>query len=129
MCGELEKLIKGAGQEHLLRFINELSAEEKEAFVSELSAVNWAQIPQLAAEYVVKRPDISIPSDLAPATFFPLVPAYGSMAELYAAADAKGVELLKAGKVCCLTVAGGQGCLSSLYSRPKRNSCRSLLEM
>ena len=109
MCGELEKLIKSAGQEHLLRFINELSAEEKEAFVSELSAVNWAQIPQLAAEYVVKRPDISIPSDLAPATFFPLVPADGSMAELYAAADAKGVELLKAGKVCCLTVAGGQG--------------------
>lgn len=109
MCGELEKAIRAAGQEHLLRFWAELSVEEKESFAEQLAAVNWTQIPQLAAEYVVKRPDISIPSDLAPAAFFPLLPADDAMAKLYADADAKGVELLKSGKVCCLTVAGGQG--------------------
>ncbi|MBQ9787390.1 MAG: UTP--glucose-1-phosphate uridylyltransferase [Lentisphaeria bacterium] len=109
MCGKLENLIKEAGQEHLLRFTADLSAGELAAFEAELSAVNWAEIPRLAAEYVLKKPEISIPSDLAPAAFYPLTPADAAQKELYAAADAKGKELLKAGKVCCLTVAGGQG--------------------
>ena len=109
MDENLKKMISDAGQEHLLCYIDELSAEEKRVFIEQLAAVDWPQIPQLAADYVLKRPEISIPADLTPAQFFPLTPADSATAELYAAADAKGAELLRAGKVCCLTVAGGQG--------------------
>ena len=106
---ELEKAIRNAGQEHLLRYISELGADELKDFTAELEAVNWKDIPDLAKEYVLKRPEITIPSDLSPAGFFPLNPVDEQMAELYKSAEAKGAELLKAGKVCCLTVAGGQG--------------------
>ncbi len=109
MNENLKKAIIAAGQGHLLRYTGELSQEELAQFTAQLEAVDWSQIPALSAEYVLKRPDISIPSDLAPAEFFPLCPADGKMSELYQAADARGVELLKNGKVCCLTVAGGQG--------------------
>ena len=109
MFEELKKRIISAGQEHLLRFIDTLTAAESDAYFAQLSAVNWEELPRLAAEYVLTRPEISIPDDLVPAKFFPLVPDSSETAELYAQADAKGEELLKNGKVCCLTVAGGQG--------------------
>ncbi|MBE6376135.1 MAG: UDPGP type 1 family protein [Lentisphaerae bacterium] len=109
MCENLKNAIIAAGQEHLLRFIDELSPVEKAAYIEQLTAVDWQQIPSLAAEYVLKRPEVSIPDDLTPAQFFPLLAKDEAMSELYAKADAKGVELLRAGKVCCLTVAGGQG--------------------
>ena len=105
----LKQAIIAAGQEHLLRFIDNLSAGELAQFTEQLAAIDWAQIPALSAEYVLKRPDIAIPADLAPAEFFPLKPADAAMQKLYCDADSKGVELLKNGKVCCLTVAGGQG--------------------
>jgi UDP-N-acetylglucosamine/UDP-N-acetylgalactosamine diphosphorylase len=106
---KLTKMIIDAGQEHLLRYVPELSAEELECFSEELAAVNWDQLPELAKKYVLNRPEITIPDDLTPAEFFPLEPADSDMAALYSAAEEKGVEMLKAGKVCCLTVAGGQG--------------------
>ncbi|MBE6398910.1 MAG: UDPGP type 1 family protein [Lentisphaerae bacterium] len=109
MDGNLLAAIRNAGQEQVLRFYGELSAESQQEFEAQLAQVNWQELPRLAAEYVVKRPETVIPADLAPAEFFPLEPADSAMSELYQRADAKGVELLRAGKVCCLTVAGGQG--------------------
>lgn len=109
MNDELKNAIFAAGQEHLLRFVEELSAEEKSVYMEQLAAIDWANIPALAAEYVLKRPEVAIPADLSPAVFFPLQAKDEAMAELYSRADAKGVELLRQGKVCCLTVAGGQG--------------------
>ena len=106
---ELKNAIIAAGQGELLKFWDDLTEAEKSAFAGELAAVDWAQIPRLAAEYVLKRPEMAIPDDLTPAEFFPLAPATEAQAELYRRAEAKGIELLKNGKVCCLTVAGGQG--------------------
>lgn len=109
MKESLKKSIIDAGQEHLLRYTGEASEADMAAYVAQLEAVDWQQIPQLAADYVLSRPEIAIPEDLSPAQFFPLLPVDSSMEQYYAAADAKGVELLEKGKVCCLTVAGGQG--------------------
>lgn len=109
MDGNLLAAIRNAGQEQVLRFYGELSAESQQEFEAQLAQVNWQELPRLAAEYVVKRPETVIPADLAPAEFFPLEPADSAMSDLYRRADAEGEKLLRAGKVCCLTVAGGQG--------------------
>lgn len=109
MDKKLMQAVAEAGQEHLLRYISELDSQSAAVFEKQLGDVNWENIPALAAEYVVCRPEISIPDDLKPAEFYPLKPADDATAALYCKADAKGVELLKNGKVCCLTVAGGQG--------------------
>ena len=105
ICIELEKRIVASGQEHLLKYFDELDNAGKEKFAGQLAEVNWENIPVLAQEYVLKRPETAIPADLAPADYYRLQ----GNDELFARAEAQGVELLKQGKVCCLTVAGGQG--------------------
>ena len=105
----LKSAIRNAGQEHLLRFWDELEPAARERYAAQLAEIDWEAIPKLAAEYVLRRPETSIPDDLAPAGFFPLEPRDAAARAYYAAAEAKGKELLRQGKVCCLTVAGGQG--------------------
>ena len=102
---ELEARIKAAGQEHLLRYFNELDDAGREKLTGQLLEINWEDIPFLAKDYVLKRPETAIPEDLAPADYYRLQ----GNDELFAHAEAKGGELLRQGKLCCLTVAGGQG--------------------
>lgn len=105
----LIQTIKSAGQEHLLKYWNELSEEKQKSFAEQLSAVDFSVLPGLIKDYVINRPVTSIPEDLHPAEFFPAVPGNAEQEALYSKAIARGVELLRAGRVCCLTVAGGQG--------------------
>ena len=104
---ELRARIAGAGQLHLLRFFDDLTPDEQAGFIAQLENIDWEAVPDLAAGYVLKRPETAIPGDLAPAEYFRL--ADRSKDLLYSEAEARGIELLKQGKVCCLTVAGGQG--------------------
>lgn len=103
----LKNRIAAAGQLHLLEWFNELDDNSRAGYISQLENVDWEAIPQLAADYVLKRPETAIPDDLSPAQYFRLTDS--AMSDRYAEADAAGVALLKQGKVCCLTVAGGQG--------------------
>ncbi len=109
MKTSLKEAIIQASQEQILRYFDELDNAGKENFVSQLEAIDWKLIPRLAQEYVLKRPETTIPDDLSPAEFFPLHPADAAMEKLYADAVAEGEKLLRDGKICCLTVAGGQG--------------------
>lgn len=105
----LANAITTAGQADLLRFWETLTEEQQSAFASQLAGVNWQEMPRLIAEYVLQRPRTTIPEDLGPAPYFPLKPRNAEEKALYDRARARGVELLRAGKVSCLTVAGGQG--------------------
>ncbi len=102
---ELDKF----GQSHLLKFYDSLSDEDKQSLLKELSDIDFAEMDKLIKEYVLNKPKTAIPADLGPAPFYPLIPKNAEQAKLYSDAKARGVELLKAGKVSCLTVAGGQG--------------------
>ena len=102
LAPELRAAIEKAGQSHLLEYSSELLA-------AQLKEIDWELLPELIANYVVKKPQISIPEDLQPAPYFPLVPRNKEEEEKKARAQALGIELLKSGKAACLTVAGGQG--------------------
>ena len=106
---ELLKKTAVAGQEQLLRFWNELSDAEREELAAQIEAIDFSVMANLIREYVLNKPKTEIPDDLGPAPYFPLVPRDAEQAALYKRAIERGVELLKAGKVSCLTVAGGQG--------------------
>ena len=99
---KIKTAIIAAGQEHLLAYDSPQLAEQ-------LCAVDWEALPGLIADYVMRKPEAVIPSDVAPAPYFPLVPRTDEEEKRKHAAFDKGVELLKQGKVACLTVAGGQG--------------------
>ena len=101
--------IKTAGQSEVLRFWDELDEAGRRKLSGQLAGINWQELPALIRDYVINKPQTAIPDDLAPASFFPLVPEDDATRELYRRAVAAGVEALRGGRVCCLTVAGGQG--------------------
>lgn len=108
MYRRLLSLVLPRGQEHVLRFWPELSAREKEALESDLSALPWELIDQLIQTHVVKKPVVAVPIHLAPAPVMPVLPG-SELTELYSQARAEGERWLRAGRVAAFTVAGGQG--------------------
>lgn len=96
-------------QEQLLRFWPELSPAQQEKLAGQLEAIDFNEMDKLIRDYVLVRPKTRIPEDLGPAPYFPLVPKDEAQRALYQRAAERGAELLRAGKVSCLTVAGGQG--------------------
>lgn len=101
--------IRAADQEHLLAFWHELDEAAQEKFAAQLEAVDFALLAKLIPEYVLRRPAAALPQRLAPAPYFPLEPRNAAECDYYRQADRRGGELLSAGKVAVLTVAGGQG--------------------
>ena len=101
--------LKNAGQLEILRFWDELDEAGQQKLAGQLAGINWAELPGLIRDYVLNKPRTVIPDDLAPAAFFPLVPKDAATRELYRRAAAAGEKALRDGRVCCLTVAGGQG--------------------
>ena len=99
---ELKSAVIAAGQEHLLEYDSPWLEEQ-------LKAIDWQALPGLAAEYVLKKPRVTIPDDVKPAPYFPLTPRTEDEKQRQEAARKRGEELLRQGKVACLTVAGGQG--------------------
>ena len=106
---ELFAKLSAAGQEQVLAYWNELSDAERQELASQLDAIDFVELGKLIQSYVLQRPKTEIPEDLGPAPYFPLVPRDAEQQALYDRARARGEELLRAGKVSCLTVAGGQG--------------------
>ncbi len=106
---KLRAALADAGQSQLLRFESELNEEQQKKLAGQLRDIDWEQLPKWVAEYVLRRPETAIPSDLSPTPYFPLEPRDAAEKAYYAEAEKRGRELIAAGKVCCLTVAGGQG--------------------
>jgi UDP-N-acetylglucosamine/UDP-N-acetylgalactosamine diphosphorylase len=109
MYQELHDKLSKYGQQHLLKFWNELDSSRQENLAGQLNGIDWENLTAQIKRYVLKQPDAAIPHDLSPAPYFPLHPKESDLTELYKQAIAKGHELLHAGKVAALTVAGGQG--------------------
>ena len=101
--------LKNAGQLEVLRFWDELDAAEQRKLADQLAGINWEELPGLIRDYVLNKPKTVIPDDLAPAAFFPLIPKDAAARDLYCRAAKAGEKALRDGRVCCLTVAGGQG--------------------
>lgn len=105
----LVSLLRPWGQEHLLRFWGALAPADRVQLVAQISAVDWEQMDCWIREYVLRKPEFSVPEGLAPAPYYPLIPEDEEQRRLYASARARGAELLRAGRVAGFTVAGGQG--------------------
>ncbi len=107
---DLRARLDSIGQGHLLRFVDELTDDQRSGLLAQIAGLDLEKLPALIGAYVTSKPDLAPTGDLAPA---PLYAADGTVggggtwdrAEAYAAGEA----IIKAGKVACFTVAGGQG--------------------
>src|SRR5687768_6457086 len=104
----LRQSLASAGQEHLLRFYESLPPAGQTKLEGQLAQLDLSLLSSLANEYVKRKPEITLPKEIKPVMPYPRTPASGQEKQ-YADALARGVELLKAGKVGAFLVAGGQG--------------------
>ena len=97
------------GQDHLLRYYDELSPAEQAGLREQIATVDFGQIDEWMERYVRNTPRFAPAGDIAPAEIVPAKPTDPSAARRHAEARIRGQELIEAGKVAAFVVAGGQG--------------------
>ncbi|MBA3452636.1 MAG: UDPGP type 1 family protein [Deltaproteobacteria bacterium] len=107
----LRARLDAAGQGHVLRHWDELDDAGRARLADQLAALDLSLLQRLAAEYVVRRPDAALPTQIEPVETYPQQPAPGDVTRtaMYRDARARGLALLHEGKVGAFLVAGGQG--------------------
>ncbi len=98
--------LEGVGQGHLLAFVDELDGAARSELLADIEALPLERVPGLVEEYVKHRPSFEIdPSSIEP-------PTSVSFDDPELDRDryrSKGEDVIRAGKLAALTVAGGQG--------------------
>ncbi|MCJ8328394.1 MAG: UDPGP type 1 family protein [Lentisphaeria bacterium] len=116
--------VKAHGQEQLLNFIDELDDISKATILEQIERLDWQEIPSLIENYVLQNPDYKLPENLDPAAYYPFHPETAEQREKYSEAERCGADLIRAGKLACFTVAGGQGTRLG-HDGPKGSFCVS----
>ena len=96
-------------QDQALRFWEQLPPQGRERLAGQLSSLDPKLVSDLAEQYVRNKPPVAIPKDIQPVKAYPRHPNTPELKELYERAKARGLELVKEGKVGAFLVAGGQG--------------------
>ncbi|MGA2265970.1 MAG: UDPGP type 1 family protein [Phycisphaerae bacterium] len=105
----IRKTLEKHGQSHLLRFYDELSDRQRTVLLEQLAALDFDQMDALIARYAQRGPALELKGRIRPPLVVPTKPTTPAEQAEHKAARAKGRELLAAGKVAALMVAGGQG--------------------
>ena len=104
----LERLRKH-GQDHLVRWWDELAEPQRCGFVRELESIDFEQLDSLISKYVQRDPEVGIdPSRVRPIEVERLPQTDGERVARRRAAEV-GMEALSAGEVGIVLVAGGSG--------------------
>jgi UDP-N-acetylglucosamine/UDP-N-acetylgalactosamine diphosphorylase len=104
----LRRLAADAGQDHVFRFWGDLPEEGRRQLLAQFAEVDFEELAELIDLHVTERRPPELPPDLEPAPFIPL-PTTDAERSRRDAMRQKGEELLAAGKVAPMVVAGGQG--------------------
>ncbi len=106
---DLRDTLAAVEQSHVLAFFDGLTADQQRSLVEQLEGIDLGALPALIAEYVTGTPHAALPADIQPAPYYPNDPDSAFHPWDSARFRAEGEALLRAGKVACFTVAGGQG--------------------
>ena len=118
--GNLTSALRACGQEHLLRFWDELDEKGREHLLGQIQQLDCERIPDWVRNYVLNESPIEVPKDFDPAPHYPAQPQSDEHRRLYQKARQVGEKLLSEGKVAGFVVAGGQGTRLG-FNGPKGN--------
>lgn len=105
----IRKKLDRHGQSHLLRFYDELNESRQAALLEQLSMIDFDKLDELIETHVRNKGEVSLGKKIEPPKIIsPHTSDESALSELRAARQ-RGGELLAAGKVAALVVAGGQG--------------------
>jgi UDP-N-acetylglucosamine/UDP-N-acetylgalactosamine diphosphorylase len=104
----IRETLEAHGQQHLLRFYDDLDEPHQKALLEQLDTIDFAKVDDCAERYVRRKPDVSLPEKVEPPEIIPAHPT-GELAAECARARKRGEKLLADGKVAAFVVSGGQG--------------------
>lgn len=102
-------MLKRFGQEHVLKFYDELDDAGRERLLSQVEQYDWECLAEAVQTHVVREPEIELPQRIEPVDYYPIAPGSTELQRKYAEARKLGENLIREGKVAAFTVAGGQG--------------------
>jgi UDP-N-acetylglucosamine/UDP-N-acetylgalactosamine diphosphorylase len=106
---DIKKLLQDHRQGHLLAFWDQLNTAKKRNLLTQIRQLDFAKIDNWVADCIKKSAPAAISTDLVPASYYRPHPANAEQKHRYCQAVELGKELISAGKVAALVVAGGQG--------------------
>ncbi len=104
----IRRRLADAGQEHVLRFWKTLRPRSRRKLLGQLADIDFTQLAKLIDQHVTKGSRGRLPPNLEPANFIRLPRTAAERRRRRRMRDL-GEELLAAGKVAALVVAGGHG--------------------
>ncbi len=103
---EIFQKYKEFGQEHVFRFYDELSDSSKSAFLKQLASIDLKEVAQIYDS--TKTSEVKLSGKLEAAEV-KKIPTTQTETREFQGAFELGEKLIRAGKVACFVVAGGQG--------------------
>lgn len=105
----LRAQLEEVGQEHLLRFWNELDHRRQAQLAAQIEALEFDRLREWVEQYVLRKPEFELPERIEPPVWYPR--DAGNPRRPYDAASFRtvGEDLVRQGKVAAFCVAGGQG--------------------
>lgn len=107
---ELSEQLSVCGQSHLVDYLSKVTPERaRRSLIEQLGGIDLDHLDALIERYVRGYSPPPPPRSVSPAKYYALDGTGPSGAWDRAAYRARGEELIRAGRVACFTVAGGQG--------------------
>ena len=98
------------GQEHVFRFVDELSESERESLFQQVASIDLEEVEQLVQKYVKGDGELHLDfNKMEPSAYIPHYERVPEQKDRWLEAKSLGEKALREGKVATFTVAGGQG--------------------
>ncbi|MBL4699251.1 MAG: UDPGP type 1 family protein, partial [Phycisphaerales bacterium] len=102
---EITSLLERCNQHHLVDYLSKVTPESaRDSIAAQLSLIDLDELGVMIDKYVTNYTPVPSPASIKPAKYYSLDGGWDRDAY-----KAKGEELIRASKVACFTVAGGQG--------------------
>ena len=105
----IRRVLADHGQSHLLRFFDSLEQDRQAALVEQIAAIDFDELDGLIDRHLESSAPAAPAGKITPPKVLPARPDDDAQADRYDQARRRGGQLLSAGKVAALVVAGGQG--------------------
>lgn len=102
---ELRDILSRQGQEHVLRFFDDLDDAQRKALAEQVRSIDFGLLDELASS---QTGGFLEGAEIEPADYVEL-PEHGGEGAAWRRAEERGIEALRRGAVAAFVVAGGQG--------------------
>lgn len=105
----IRQTLSDHGQEHLLRFYEDLNPQQQQSLLQHIESLDLEQIDELVKTHVLNKPEVRLPDKIDPPPIVPAKPKDDETRSRKDQAIQRGRKLIAEGKVAAFVVAGGQG--------------------